>query len=267
MARAHLTGRLTAAIALMLSVVLAAAALTAALPAAAVLAAAPSPLGAAAPEVPQDVADWFTQEAAPTIMATIEGMVVVDDDERPRAYATVEVGSARQVHRWSDGLVAGDDDASPLTPIEEWVAPFEGDGRPAGVVTAWREDGEATLAQFDDNSGLSRALMELAPEASYVVEPRLHAHFALVGRKVLVLDAPAPTESGDSVALESFAESLPVWLAEAGAASAVEPEPQPRPWIAATVVVAAAGAVVVVGLLIARAWRRTRRADGRPGIT
>lgn len=218
-------------------------------------------LAAAPPAVPSDVATWFEQDAARTILTTTQEMVVADDTDRPAAYATVEVGTPRQVHRWAAGLLTGDTSSEPIEPVEEWVAPFDGDGSPGGVVTAWREDGAPTLAVFDDDAELAGALTDLPAAARYVPLLELGVHFAVLDEQVHTLVARPPgsahTAAGEVHALAELRQALPGWLTAAGQASDPTPSPGSRPWLLPSALGTAVAAVVVLGMLVRRAWRRS----------
>lgn len=216
------------------------------------------------PTVPSDVATWFEQDAATTILTTAQEMVVVDETDRPTAYAAVEVGEPRQVHLWAAGLLTGHADGEPVEPVEEWVAPFDGDGTPGGVVTAWRQDGTPTLAVFDDDAELAAALTELPSAARYVPLLELGVHFAVLGEQVHTLVARPPgneyTAPGEVYSLDELRRELPGWLAAAGDASDVTAPVAARPWLLPSVIGAAVVAALVLGMLLHRAWRR--RAPG-----
>ncbi len=209
-------------------------------------------LGTALPsgsdEVPDDVAAWFVNEAVGT----------VTELELPEEYTTVAVGDPRPEHLWSSDFLAGKATDEPLAPLEQWVAPYSGDGVPAGTVAAWREDGVVTFASADENALLGAALTELAPDAVLVEEPMLGAHFAVVDETVTTL-VPGFFEGPSTAPLSSFQPVLADQVAEHIAAAV--PEPQPDRWWS-PVVWAALGLALVgaVGLVVRAAWRRSSRA-------
>ncbi len=222
------------------------------------------PAGAASPApdrgaVPADVTAWFTDEAADVVRTTLRDTVVVDPALEPRRYSTVMVGEPRALHAWSEEFRSGAALQPALDPLEEWVAPYFGDGEPGGAVVAWREEGVVTLAVLDDNARLAAALTELPPRGQVVTEPMLGAHFGLLDDTVLTLSRGRVAELPAELPLDRFQAVLVGTLDELVPAG--EPEPRSRPWLPVTAALTAAAAAVAGALALRRAWRRTAPRD------
>lgn len=195
--------------------------------------------------VPDDVAAWFGSDAVAAVTTTREGL-----DAGPRP---VTVGGPHELHLWSEDFRAGSATDVPVTPLEQWIAPYGTDGRPAGSVTAWREEGVVTLAMTDDHAELAAALDGLPAEAFVVHEPMLAAYFALEGGTVTTL-VPGFFEGPPAAPVSTFQAGLADQVD--GLMGAVAPEPGPRWWVPVTWAVLAGAVLAALVYPLALARRR-----------
>ncbi|WP_299273314.1 hypothetical protein [uncultured Georgenia sp.] len=202
------------------------------------------PLGTAA--VPDDVAAWFADTAAGEVTGV----------EWPVDVEHVTVGAPRPQHRWSTEFLAGEATDTPVTPLEQWVAPYAGDGVPAGTVVAWREEDAVTLAYVDDHAELGKALTDLAPDAVLVEEPMLGAYFSLVDDEVTTL-IPGFYQGPSSAPLSTFRPVLAEQLDELVAAAVPEPAPTARWWVPVVWTGLALALLTALAMAGRALWRRS----------
>lgn len=208
-------------------------------------------------QVPPDIAAWFEHEAAPTLIAAARDAVVIDEEFRPPRYEEVTIGRPRPMHTWDPEPLAGD--PTPFSALDQWGAPYTGDGQPAGTVVAWYDDGVAAFASADDDVALATALAALPDDAAWVVEPMLGAHFAVVGDEVHTLRMGRQTGDVPVLTLSELREALVAWRAEAARGGVPAPADVPASrWLPLGLAVLAAG--VLAGAVAVR--RAARRAAG-----
>lgn len=202
--------------------------------------------------VPDDVAAWFAEDAAATVSSVGAGT------DPGSGRGDVTVGSPHELHQWSREFRAGTQTGTPVTPLEQWVASYLVDGRPAGSVTAWREDGTVTFASADDHVALGAALADLPPGAPLVHEPMLAAYFTLADGEVTTLVAGF-YDGAPSAPVDVFQDSLAEQLDGLLGATVTE-ETGPRWWVPVTWGALAVAVLGGLGLAVVR----QRHAAGRP---
>lgn len=205
----------------------------------------PSPTTAHAATVPDDVTEWFTEVAAATATAVWPG----PDDAGSR----VSAGEPRPLYQWSEEFRSGAATDEPVTAVEEWIAPVTSAGEPAGVVVAWRHEGEIALAYTEEDAALAAAIAGLPGAALVVHEPVIGAHFAVDDGTVSTLRSSTFPSTGP-LPLADFQPVLTERVAEMSLPD--EPEGGSRWWLPAVWV--ALGGLVLAGLVLvaAAAWRR-----------
>jgi hypothetical protein len=162
--------------------------------------------------VPPDAQEWFSDHAA-RVVAEIRGSAdIIDIAEKATATAAgaISVGSVHALAMWSAEYRNGVSDAVVSTPIDEWIAPMMTDGRFSGTVTAWRERGVVTLAYFDDNAELARALDATAVDIPVVYDAPLDAFFTVSDEAVAPLSRTAYAEIQKATAVVDFQRLLVV---------------------------------------------------------
>lgn len=205
------------------------------------------PAAVQASPLPDDVTEWFTELAAQTVA-----------DVRPVTGGTqpqVAAGEPRPLYQWSHEFRHGEPTDEHVAAIDEWIAPFAGGGEPAGVVVAWRHEGEISLAYTEEDADLAAAIAGLPPEALVVHEPVTGAHFAVEDGTVSTLRSSI-FPSTEPLPLADFQPVLAEQVAQMSVPD--EPEGGSRRWGPAAGVVA----LMVVALLLAAAAARRRRGSG-----
>ncbi len=172
------------------------------------LAASPVVVASAAEAVPDDVAEWFANQAS-VVIAETQRTAVTSDDEPVLTYSQVAVGAPRPLTTWSDEYIDGVVDADPTVSLDQWVAPLVEAERPVGVVSAVRAgDRSIALAYFDDNAVVAAGLVALPPDATVVYDGPLDAFFVIRDEVVAPLSSNSTRELSSRAPVDSFQEQL-----------------------------------------------------------
>lgn len=190
-----------------------------------------APASAATGPVPvgDEVAAWFSHEAAEVIAEAEREPRMLGDDAATIEYAEVEVGRPVTVEVWTDAFRAGSAGSDASEPIEQWIAPVFEQGEAVGTVSAFRDgSGAIGLAYYDDAAMLATGLQELRDDQRVVYDAPLDAFFALDDTSVAPLSESSRAEIASEVPLDAFRRQLEKRYASESPRTAGLPRTDPR---------------------------------------
>lgn len=120
--------------------------------------------------VPDDVQSYFEGEALTIVRANSEGEVTVGQ-EGPDYSEVAGFGTIREIHTWSSAFILGGDASRALVSMNEWIAPMESSGGPAGTFIVVKRDGlgKAEFSSYDNNVELASALQDMPEDGGALV--------------------------------------------------------------------------------------------------